>query len=73
MNLSKSTGINIFAGTSFLDRNKTLSGKVKANFIDRICISVDTKEESKLVIDEYGAENLNNGQIVINDTIITLN
>ena len=73
INPSKCTGINIFVGTSLLDKGKALCGKVKASFMDRICFPVDTKEDSKLVIDEYGAENLNNGEIIVNDTLITLN
>ena len=73
INPSKCTGINIFVGTSLLDKGKALCSKVKASFMDRICFPVDTKEESKLVIDEYGAEKLNKGEMIINDTVITLN
>ena len=49
---SRITGINIIAATSVLDKTKSLCGKIKATFMDRICFEVDTKEESKLVIDE---------------------
>ena len=66
VNLSKSTGIFIFIGTSFIDKNTTLCGKIKANFLDRICFTVDSKEESKLAIDKYGAESLDRGTIMFN-------
>ena len=41
--------------------------------MDRICFAVDTKEESKLVIDGYGAENLRHDEIFINDKMVKLN
>ena len=66
VNLSKSTGIFIFIGTSFIDKNTTLCDKIKANFLDRICFTVDSKEESKLAIDKYGAESLDRGTIMFN-------
>lgn len=71
--LSKAIGINIFAATSQIDKTKSLCGKIKANFLNRICFALDTKQQSKLVLDDYGAENLNHNEIIVNDKIIKLN
>ena len=71
VNNGRRAGISIIAGTSILDKSKSLCGKVKSNFIDRVCFKVDSKEESKLVIDNYGAEKLNEFDIMINDKRIS--
>lgn len=71
--LSRITGTNIIVATSQIDKTKSLCGKIKANFLNRICFALDTKQQSKLVLDDYGAENLNHNEIIVNDKIIKLN
>lgn len=71
-------GIYIIVATSNVNNKKVLCGKVKANFYNRICFNLDSKEESKLALDESGAETLNrnNNEVLINEiansTIVSL-
>lgn len=68
---STACGIYIIVATSNVSNKNVLCGKVKANFYNRICFNVDSKEESKLVLDESGAETLNrnNNEVIINEII----
>lgn len=62
-------GIYLIVATSDVsfDENKVLCGQVKANFVNRICFAVDSKKESKLVIDEGGAENLSGNEVIVSE------
>lgn len=69
--LNRCCGIHLIVATSnlSLEQDKVLSGLVKATFLNRICFTVDTKEESKLVIDKSGAEELykENNEIILSE------
>ncbi|MDD3999272.1 MAG: FtsK/SpoIIIE domain-containing protein [Bacilli bacterium] len=67
----RSLGIYIILSTSntTIDEKRLLTGMVKTSFLERICFKVDTKIESKLVIDSYGAEELNENK---NEALVNL-
>ena len=58
--MARCTGIYIIISTycTKIDNPRVINGNLKANFLNRICFNVKTKEESKLVIDKEGAEML---------------
>lgn len=55
--ISRATGVHIIAATQ-RPSVKVMAGDIKANFPARICFKLPTMADSRVVLDENGAENL---------------
>jgi len=62
--LGRAAGIHVIMATS-QTTEEVVTPKIKANFPSRIALKVDTAEESQLILDESGAEELEHkGQVL---------
>ena len=62
--LGQAVGIHVIMSTSQITE-EVITQKIKSNFPSRIALKVDTPEESRLILDEPGAEELEHKGLVL--------